>query len=128
MLKEINNQSNAIKQHQRELKKLKGVEVDYNKLTGEMSHKEIELQDMCDLLEEKGKTIQTLMQSAEEKSKTVTALRGQVATAAIQLMETTEAANSKQKEIVELKEKLEITKIQVFIIMKSKITVSISNC
>ena len=80
-----------------------------------MSHKEIELHDMCVLLEEKGKTIQTLMQSAEEKSKTVTALRGQVATAANQLNETTEAVNSKQKEIVELKEKLEVQEIQVFV-------------
>ena len=73
-----------------------------------MSHKEIELQDI-------GKTIQTLIQSAEEKSKTVKALRGQVATAANQLSDAKEAVNSKQKEIVELKEKLEVQQIQVFV-------------
>ena len=82
-----------------------------------MSHKEIELQDMCVLLEEKGKTIQTLMELADEKSKIVIALRSQVSTAANQLNETTEAVNSKQKEIVELKEKLEVKEIQVFVIM-----------
>ena len=80
---------------------------------------QIELQDMRNLLEEKGKTIQTLMQSTEEKSKTATALHGQVAMASNQLDETAEAVK-----IVELKEKLEVTEIQVFIIMKSKSTVN----
>ena len=80
---------------------------------------QIELQDMRNLLEEKGKTIQTLMQSTEEKSKTATALHGQVAMASNQLDETAEVVK-----IVELKEKLEVTEIQVFIIMKSKSTVN----
>ena len=114
MLTEINNLSNAIKQYQRELKKLKDVEQEYNKLTGEMSHKEIELQDMHDLLEEKGKTIQTLMESADEKSKIVDALRGQIAKVVQQLNDAIEAVNNKQIKIAELQENMEVQEFQVF--------------
>ena len=115
MLTDINNQSNEIKQYQRELKKLKGVEQDYNKLAGEMSHKEIELQDMCDLLEEKGKTIQTLMESAVEKSKSVDySLHGEVAKLVQQLNDATEAVNSKQIKIAQLQENMEVQEFQVF--------------
>ena len=113
MLKEINDQSNAIRQYQGELKKLKCVEVDYNKLTGEMCHKELELQDMRDLLEEKGKTIQTLMESVDEKSKSVDALRGQVAKEFQLLDETTEAVSIKQRKITELQENMEVQEFQV---------------
>ena len=111
MLKEINNQSNVIKQYQRELKKLKSIEEDHNKPTEEMSHKELELKNIHDLLEEKGKTIQTLMESLEEKSKTVDALRGQVAKLVQQFNEATEAVNSKQRE---LQENMEVQEFQVF--------------
>ena len=114
MLTTIQNQSNIIENYQKEFEsQLKDIEEDHNKLTGEMSQKEIELQDMCDLLEEKEETIQELTESLEEESKTVTALRRQIATAANQLNDANEVFISKQKEVVELEEKLEVKEIQV---------------